>query len=65
MSVTKKDLSLNSRFSSDNLHFDSKFSVNNLNLKNKIEDFYRTDNISKSSKILLKCSNNIVLTNYI
>jgi NADH dehydrogenase (ubiquinone) Fe-S protein 1 len=65
LSITKKDLSLNSRFSSDNLHFESKFSVNNLNLKNKIEDFYRTDNISKSSKILLKCSNNRVLTNYI
>ena len=65
LSFTNKSLLKDVSISLDNLDSKGKFILENINLNNKIEDFYRTDNITKSSKVMLKCSKNRILTNYI
>ena len=62
---TKKSLIKDVSIPRRNLETKGKFLLLKNFLSNKIEDFYRTDSITRSSKVMLKCSKNRILTNYI
>ena len=65
LSFTKKSLIKDVSIPRRNLETKGKFLLLKNSLSNKIEDFYRTDSITRSSKVMLKCSKNRILTNYI